>query len=91
MAVETGPAAFGQKHQYGVLTKEDSIKLIRLAVLGALAHPSEGYAARQLIRRMLFSIGAADAVMLAQLMRSALTQQAEWVLLAEELEKKAGF
>lgn len=84
---ETGAAKFGNQ-QYGVLTKADSVRLIRMAIKGAVADPAEGYATRQLIQRMLPFIGQADAVMLAQECLAACVQQKEWGALAQLLKDK---
>lgn len=87
--METGAASFGQKGQYGILTKSDAARLIRMAIKGAQQVPEEGYAVRQLIRRMRAFIGYADAVMLAAECEQACGQKKEWGALAQELRSKA--
>lgn len=83
--VQTGQAAFGPQGKVGILTKTDSTRLLRLAILGALAHPNEGYSLRQLIRRMMPFISQLDGIMLAELMLGAEQDKAAWAALATEL------
>lgn len=83
--METGVAKFGEKAQYGVLTKQDSSRLLRLALLGGIANPSEGHGARQLIRRCLGFISPIDRTMLAGIAADAACEP--WIGFAEELKK----
>lgn len=85
---ETGPATFGGQ-QYGVLTKSDSTRLMRLAIKGAQASPEEGYSLRQLILKLLPIIGDTDCLLLAEECESACHHKKEWSSLAERLRAKA--
>lgn len=87
--MKTGTAAFGQKGQYGILTKSDAARMLRLAILGAIANPGEAYALRQLVRRMVGYIEPVNLLLLADTAEGACSHQGEWVAFAQELRERA--
>jgi hypothetical protein len=85
MAIETGHAAFGPQGQIGVLTKQDSTRMLRWSLLHVLNSPDDAYAYRQLVRRMRGFVSSVDKIMLADLVEAKCGPNKEWLAFAQEL------
>lgn len=89
MSIKSGAAQFGQDGQFGVVTKQDLLRLLiwSFGFAAQKQHRSHAPGLRKLIRQLKPLFGAPDAITLAEVL--AANPEEEWVALAEELREWA--